>query len=169
MSKLYTKLLLSLVTTSLSLMSFAGCSLSSEDSFIQGARRDPCDNAVPVCSYTAGCRLAEGDNYMEAAFPGYYNVIVPTAGEANISVLFYFRSQEAPGSDTEVIWNEPGCHDSYNYYTEGIDLFRQVGSDRLWTVTNRVYQEGDHMLEITSDATAEFLLKIELEPISSSS
>lgn len=159
------QILCGLLTMILATSFFAGCSLSSEDSFIQGARLDPCDNAVPVCSYTAGCRLAEGDNYMQGVFPGYYNVIVPTAGEANISVLFYFRSQEAPGSDTEVIWNEPGCHDSYNYYTEGIDLFRQVGSDRLWTVSNRVYQEGDHMLEITSDASAEFLLKIELDPV----
>ncbi|MFH1810115.1 MAG: hypothetical protein ABIJ09_15315 [Pseudomonadota bacterium] len=143
----------------------AACSLSSEDGFIQGARKDPCDNAIPVCSYTAGCRLVENENYIEAAFPGFLSFIVPTAGEAEISVIFYFRDQAAPGSDTEIIWYEPGCRDQYSHYLPGIDLFRQVGNDRLWTVVGTVYQEGDHMIEIRSDASAEFLLKIEIEQL----
>ena len=57
----------------------AACSLSSEDNFIQGARKDPCDNSIPVCSYTAGCRLTEGENYFEGAFPGFHSFVVPTA------------------------------------------------------------------------------------------
>ena len=148
----------------------AACSLSSEDNFIQGARKDPCDNSIPVCSYTAGCRLTEGENYVEGAFPGFRNFVVPTAGEADISVIFYFRNQVAPGSsesgsDTEFIWYEPGCRDFYTYYLPGIELFRQVGSDRLWTVTQTVYNEGDHMITARSDAMAEFLLKVEIKPL----
>lgn len=140
-----------------------GCTFSSEDTFIQGARLDPCDNAIPVCSYTAGCRLTEGENYIEGKFPGYKSFIVPTAGEADISVIFYFRSQEAPGSDTEILWYEPGCRDQYDHYLPGIDLFRQVGNDRLWTVVGTVYQEGDHLVEVRSDAMAEWLLKVEVQ------
>ncbi len=143
----------------------ASCSLSSEDTFTQGAKKDPCDNAIPVCSYTAGCRMIEGENYIEGTFPGYRSFIVPTSGEASIAVIFYFRSQEAPGSDTEIVWYEPGCRDSVNHYLEGIDLFRQVGSDRQWTVVGAVYQEGDHLVEIRSDAAAEFMVKIEVSPL----
>jgi hypothetical protein len=147
------------------LLAGAACSLSSEDGFIQGARKDPCDNSIPVCQYTAGCRLTEGENYVEGAFPGFHTYVAPTAGEAEISVIFYFRSQEAPGSDTEVKWYEPGCFDYYTHYLPGIDLFRQVGNDRLWTVTQIVYREGDHMITALSDATAEFLLKVEIKPL----
>ncbi len=149
----------------LPILMLQACSLSSEDTFIQGARKDPCDNAIPVCSYTAGCRLTEGENYIEGSLPGYRSFIVPTAGEADISVIFYFRTQEAPGSDTEVLWYEPGCRDLYDHYLPGIDLFRQVGNDRLWTVVGTVFQEGDHLIEIRSDASAEFLLKVEIDPL----
>lgn len=147
------------------LLVVTACSLSSEDGFIQGSRKDPCDNSIPVCSYTAGCRLTEGENYFEGAFPGFHSFVVPTAGEADISIIFYFRSQEAPGSDTEIVWFEPGCRDYYTHYLPGIDLFRQVGNDRLWTVTQTVYNEGDHMVTTRSDATAEFLLKAEIKPL----
>lgn len=149
----------------LTVVLMGSCSFSSEDTFVQGARFDPCDNAIPVCSYTAGCRLTEGDNYIEANLPGYHSFIVPTTGEAEISLILYFREQEAPGTDIEIIWYEPGCRDQYDHFMEGIDLFRQVGNDRLWTVVGTVYREGDHLVEIRSDATAEFLLKVEVGPI----
>lgn len=147
------------------LLVVAACSLSSEDGFIQGARKDPCDSSIPVCSTTAGCRMTEGENYLEGVFPGTKNVVVPTSGEADISIILYFRSQEAPGSDTEIIWYEPGCHDFYSYPVEGISLFREVGSDRLWTVKQTVFYEGDHLVTVRSDATAEYLLKAEIKPI----
>lgn len=143
----------------------AGCSFSSTDSFIQGANYDPCDNAIPVCSYTAGCRLTEGENYIEGSFPGYTSFIVPTESAAQISLILYFQKQDAPGTDTDIVWYEPGCRDQHDHYLPGIDLFRQVGDDRLWTVAGTVYQAGDHLVTMQSDATCSFLLKVEIDPM----
>ena len=49
---------------------------------------------------------------------------------------------------------------------------KSIGSDEVWelaegvlTRTNNVYQAGDHLLEVTSDSSAEYLLTADVNEI----
>lgn len=144
------------------LASLSGCSFGSEATFTAGAVFNACDNSIPVCNTTAGCKLIEEDSYIEGAFPGFKQFIVPTAGEAIIRVRLLWRTQLSPGADTEVLWYEPACVEVHRWESQGVDIFEQSGRDGIWQQHHRVYREGDHLVEIRSDAVGEYLLRTQV-------
>lgn len=144
----------------------AGCALGAEDQFIGKAHRDDCDQAVPVCSITAGCRMAEDENYTEFKVPGYRNFVVNTEGEADIVVQTYWRKQISPGTDVEFNFYEPGCVEPRTFSISGEEMFKQIGQDSQWEVKQTVYNGGDHLVELRMDSQGLFLLKVEvIDPI----
>lgn len=153
---------LSLLPFSLVPLLLGGCTFGSEATFAANAVLDGCDGAIPVCNTTAGCKLVEEDSYIEGVFPGFKQMIVPTAGEAIIRVKIYWRTQLSPGADTEVRWYEPACVEAFRWESQGVDIFEQTGRDGIWQEQHRVYREGDHLVEVRSDATGEFLLRTEV-------
>lgn len=153
---------LRLAILALALPGVAACSFGAEATFTNGAVLNACDNSIPVCNTTAGCKLVEEDAYVEGVFPGFKQVIVPTAGEAIIRVKLYWRTQHSPGADTEVLWYEPACVEVHRWESQGVDIFEQTGNDGIWQQHHRVYREGDHLVEIRSDAFGEYLLRTEV-------
>lgn len=139
-----------------------GCSFGAESTFTNGAVLNACDSSIPVCNTTAGCKLVEEDGYVEGEFPGYKQLIVPTAGEAIIRVQLYWRSQLSPGADTEILWHEPACVEVHRWESQGVDIFEQSGNDGIWQQHQRVYREGDHLVEVRSDATGGYLLRTQV-------
>lgn len=138
------------------------CTFGAEAQFAIGATFDTCDNEIPVCNTTAACRLVEEDSYTDGEFPGFRQVIVPTGGEAVIRVKILWRTQLSPGADTEILWYEPACIDAYSWQSQGVDIFADLGHDRIMVREERVYRAGDHLVEIRSDATGEYLLRTEV-------
>ena len=136
-----------------------GC--SAEEVFIGDRKLDECDGNWPVCTFRAGCNLNTRE-YIEGVFPGSRRFIVETEGRADIRVTMLFLSQVSPGADTEIHWYEPGCFERYSYTSEGADLFREAGSSGIFEKQRTVFRTGDHLIEVFSDAVAEFLLKIEV-------
>jgi hypothetical protein len=137
----------------------AGCEFGSEAAFRSGAELKTCEDAIPVCNTTAGCVMREEDSYIEGEFPGYRSFIVPTEGEAYIRLLIYWRSQLGPGADTEIRWYEPACVESYRYESQGINIFDETDRDGIFTQEEQVFRAGDHLIEIRSDATGEYLIR----------
>lgn len=136
-----------------------GCEFGSEAAFTSGAEKKTCDDSIPVCNTTAGCTMREEDSYIEGEFPGYRNFIIPTEGEAIIRILFYWRTQLGPGADTEILWHEPACVDTYSYESQGVNIFEDIGQDGTLLFEERVFRAGDHLIEIRSDATGEYILR----------
>jgi hypothetical protein len=144
------------------LVASSGCSFGSEAAFIGGATRDECENELPVCNATAGCKLTEELGYIDGQFPGFRSFIVPTEGAAVIRVKIYWRTQLAPGADTEIVWFEPACVDSVRYESGGIDIFADTGDDGIFFQDGKVFRGGDHLIEIRSDATGEYIIRPEV-------
>jgi hypothetical protein len=142
------------------LAALSGCGVSEGD-FIAGADPDPCQGNVPVCATSAGCVLAE-TKYMEGDFPGLANFVVTTPADTSIEVKLFFKTRVHPGDDTEFIWYEPGCGDNYVWESGGIDMFAKAGADRVFSQAHEVRRAGDHLIEIYSDATTHYFLRVEL-------
>lgn len=139
----------------------SGCGLSAADNFTRGLTRDRCDGTFPICSTTAGCVLGE-NRYLEGSFPGVREVIVPAPAESIVSVRLFFVEQVAHGLDTRILLNEPGCIDTYEWASEGRDIFLEAGSDRVLEIEQEVVLEGDHLLEVSSDAVADYVLQVDV-------
>jgi hypothetical protein len=143
------------------LLALCACGVSEAD-FISGADSDPCMANVPVCQTTAGCTLAES-KYMEGDFPGFRSFIVTTPADTTVVVRLFFKTRVHPGEDTQIIWYEPGCHDSYTYESQGEDIFAKAGGDREFDQEMKVRMSGDHLVEIYSDATTHFFCRVDVQ------
>jgi len=139
-----------------------GCGFGSEAAFIDKASLSDCLDEIPVCNTTAGCKLVEEESYLEGNFPGQRQLIVPTEGEAVIRVKLFWRTQLGPGADTEITWFEPACVDDFAFDSDGADIFRDTNDQGIFVKEQRVFRGGDHLVEIRSDATAEYLLRTEV-------
>lgn len=140
----------------------AGCNFGSEAAFIGKRTLDTCDLEIPVCNTTAGCKFTEEERYLEGEFPGTVSLIVPTEGEATIRVSVYWREQLGPGADTEIIWQEPACVDSFRFESQGADIFAASNEQGIFVQEQKVFREGEHLVEIRSDATAKYLLRTDV-------
>ncbi len=138
-----------------------GCGLSSQENFTRGLTRDRCDGTFPICATTAGCVMGE-KRYLQGSFPGSREVIVPAPADSIISVRLFFTEQVAHGLDTRILISEPGCIDTYEWASEGIDIFLEAGSDRTLEVTQEVFLDGDHLLEVASDAIADYIVQVDV-------
>lgn len=140
----------------------SGCGFGAEGNFTAGLSRDRCDGTFPVCQTTAGCTMGVG-KYVEGSFPGARQFIVPAPEESIITLRVFFRSQIATGIDTEILWHEPGCFDTYQYLSEGADIFLEAGDDLIFEQSKQVFLSGDHLVEVISDAVAEYIIAVEVE------
>ena len=140
----------------------AGCGFGSEAAFIDTSTLSDCLDEIPVCNTTAGCKLVEEDSYLEGVFPGQRFFIVPTEGEAVIRVKMFWRTQLGPGADTEITWFEPACIDDFDFDSQGADIFRDSNEQGIFVKEQRVFRAGDHLVEVRSDATADYLLRTEV-------
>lgn len=131
------------------------------EDFITGAEHDLCMDNAPICQTTAGCGLGE-DEYIQGHFPGFINFIVNTSAGATIVVKIFFETQLHPGEDTEIIWYEPGCHESHIYESLGANVFELAGENRVFEQEQQVLQEGSHLVDVYSDATTDYYLRVEL-------
>ena len=146
----------------LSALTLTACNFGSEAAFIGRRQLDTCDLEVPVCNTTAGCKFTEEESYLERNLPGQVQVIVPTAGEATIRVSIYWREQLGPGPDTEIIWHEPACVDNFRFESQGRDVFADSNEQGIFVQEQKVFREGDHLIEFRSDATARILLRTDV-------
>ena len=126
-----------------------------------------CTGVNPVCKGKyAGC-VMDDTKYLKGTFPGARKVMVKTtAGAWKIKVSLYLYYKRIPGTETEIGWYEPACSDMYRHQQSktGSDLFTAAGSDNIFEIEHSVTKAGDHLVEIFSDATAAYLLRVEPIP-----
>ena len=140
----------------------SGCLQTLEDEFIYELNRETCDGNWPVCNTAAGCVLGK-NQYIEGSFPSSYKFIINAEANKNISIKILFKNQKHAGTFTELYFYKPGCFDRYSYDSKGKDIFRLAGDNRTFIVEQRLYEEGNHLIELTSDSYTEFLLKFTTE------
>jgi hypothetical protein len=144
----------------------AGCLFTTAGGFAGGRDENVCDSTVPVCSTSGGCVLDE-DHYLAGNYPGARRFIVRTRGQAVITLTVYFTEARSPGADSNFYIYETGCVERFAYETAGRDIFREAGPDMQFSFSARVYQGGDHLVEVNSDAVSEYFLIADVEEIES--
>jgi hypothetical protein len=138
-----------------------GCAGAPEDTFTDDLTFDICTENYLVCSITAQCIL-DGDEYLQGSFPSTQRFIVTTQGEVDITVSILFASRGSSGVDTHIFWYEPNCLDREEWSSDGIDIFREAGEDGIIEQTARMTQFGNHMIEVSSDAFADYFIKTDV-------
>jgi hypothetical protein len=147
----------------------AGCGLGNpEGNFISGRDEMLCSDVLPQCQGKAGGCVLDENHYITGAFPGTRKFLVETSqGDWIIKVLVFIEDRLSPGSETEVHWYEPGCKDHYKYQlttdsTSAGDLFEQAGKTQVFAKEHVVTEDGDHLIEVYSDATCRYAIRVEL-------
>ena len=143
----------------------AACANDPQTNFTAGRTEISCAGDVPVCTLFAGCTLDES-NYTSGSFTQGADqlFIVNTTGPATISVEIFFTSEQSPGVDTEVTWYESGCAQSEMSASDGSDVFAEAGANLVWTRSQLVTTAGDHLIDLFSDAQANYLLRVQVLP-----
>lgn len=138
----------------------SGC-LTAEEEFIDDHLLDQCNDSYPSCNQPTGCIL-DKDHYVEGVFPGVRRVVV-VSEEINteFSVRIFLRTEKASGTELLVNLYETDCSinpDDGRVNLLDVDIFDEAGDDRMLVFDLNVFQKGEHLLEIYSDASAEYLL-----------
>jgi hypothetical protein len=147
------------------LLALAACS-GPEDAFTDGRSLISCNDAIPVCTTTAACEL-DDKSYARGSFTQgtTLRAIVQTDGAADVQAQLFFESEGSPGTDTEISIFEAACAAQVSHDSGGQDIFRTAGDSRIWSATLRVDTAGDHLLEVFSDAQADYLVAVTVTPL----
>lgn len=137
--------------------------LTGEQSFVGRRIQDLCDTAYYICSVPAGCVLDQ-EHYVEGAFPGVRRVAIET-DEPNtpVQVRIYFSVMLSPGSELLAQMYEADCSLetlTHRALVTDVDVFEEAGDDRLLVFDFVAEQEGEHLVELYSDASADYLLVV---------
>jgi len=136
---------------------------SPQDSFTSGRIQDPCSQTWPVCNTVAGCILGE-TNFVGGNFPGSFTFIVSTPAPSTITVNIYLQTVTAAGTTTTITWFETGCTSSFPQTFPGNVFVGESQDQGVFNASQAVVGVGDHQLTVISDATASFLLSVDIVP-----
>jgi hypothetical protein len=156
-------LLMAILLLTLAFFGPGGC-VNDEAIFTQGRLQNPCNTAVPICRVRGSCVL-RGDEYVRGKFPGGFRAIVQNDAlpEGRVVVRLLLTEMIAPGTELHVQLHSPDCGGVDEAHPRNIDLFEYAGRDRTVEFHLDLDGRGDHLLEIFSDMTAEYLLAITVE------
>ena len=133
------------------------------DSFTSGRVLDPCGETWPVCNTVAGCILSDA-NYVQGTFPGTFQYVVQAPGPATVSVNVFLENVTGAGTTTTLDWWETGCTSSFPTTVQGSVFVGETQELGVFTRSQDLSGEGDHLVTIQSDATASFLLSVVVTP-----
>ena len=137
---------------------------TAEEEFVDGRLKSICDEAYWVCNVPTGCVL-DDDRYVEGRFPGDRRVVVETdAQDADVQVRLFFSTMQAPGTELLVQLHDANCTldpQLGRAHLKDVDIFHEAGDDRVLIFDLTTQRSGEHLLEIYSDASAEYLLVVE--------
>ncbi len=136
---------------------------SQEDSFIGRRLEDLCAGSVPVCELRAACVL-DADEYVRGDFPGAQRFVVRAEAEDEpLVVRLLLTEMVYPGTELLIRLNAPACAAAEEAHLVDVDVFARAGDDRTLEFTLPTGGRGDHLLEIFSDMSAEWLITAEVE------
>lgn len=151
------------VAAALAVLALAvGCG-DPRDQFLAGRVMDPCDSQWPVCDRIAGCLIGER-SYLEGRFPGEGRVAVQLFEPSTVKVSLFLEEVTGAGEETVIHFYEEGCRTRVREAVSGRSLVGEAEQVGFFSREADLTGEGDHLIELTSDARARYLLKVEVVP-----
>lgn len=143
---------------------FGVACVSSEDAFVGARLERLCTQSIPVCDVQASCVL-DPKSYVDKRFPGGLRLIVRTTHEAStLTLRLQLQTEEAPGTELVVEAWRSDCNDVTSRTLADVDLFAVAGDDRVLSWELPLDGRGDHLIEVRSDMTADYLLTVDVAP-----
>jgi hypothetical protein len=142
------------------LAGLAACG-DAESGFIAGRLQDQCNENWPVCASEAGCVIGNGQ-YVPGTFPGTLRMITTIQLPTTVTIELFLKTEGAVGSVTHFVWNETGCGSAFVDTVNGKDVFAAFDTAGEFKDSHDLFEAGDHLIQVDSDATANYLLKLDL-------
>ena len=146
--------------TAIAALVFGGC-VDPESQFISGRLVDQCDGNWPVCASEAGCVIGSAQ-YVPGTFPGTLRMITTIQLPTLVTINLFLKTEGAVGTVTNFTWNETGCGSAFVDSVAGKDIFAQFDTAGIFQDSHDLFEPGDHLIQVDSDATADYLLKLDL-------
>ncbi len=139
---------------------------TAQEEFIGDRLLEICNDSYMLCNFPTGCVL-NGNHYVKGSFPGVRRVVVESdERDAEFSVRLFLKNMKGSGTEMLVQLYEPDCTVNTvegRLHLEDVDIFDEAGDDHTLMFELGVEGEGEHVLEIYSDASTEYLLIAELK------
>ena len=137
--------------------------ISTEESFTSGRLEHLCEASLPICNTRVTC-IVDETSYLKGAFPGAERAMVYAPHpRTKVTIHFLIEDQIYPGTEMLVRAHEIGCVEIQEERLTDVDIFRRAGDDRILSFSFDLEGRGDHLIEWFADASAAYLLTIDLE------
>ena len=143
-------------------MGTSGC-IDERGQFVFGRVADRCNTEWPICDTIAGCLLGDS-SYIEGKFPTNGKIAVQLFEPSTVTVAFFLQNVAGAGEETSINFFEDRCRSRTRVTIAGktfVGEAEQSGEVRRSVDLSGV---GDHLIEYTSDARLQFLMKVEVKP-----
>lgn len=131
--------------------------------FTNGRLENRCQTPVAACGIQARCVLGD-DEYLRGTFPGGVRFLVRNAQTesegARITLRVLFDNATSGGTEFFAQVNEVGCSDFTEEQVLEENVLDLAGDDLVLEYDFEVEQRGDHLIEVFSDATANYFLAV---------
>jgi hypothetical protein len=143
--------------------SLLGCS-DPLGNFESGLVLDPCNGNYPVCNTVVGCALTDS-SYIEGQFPGSGKFMIQLTGPSTVELHFFLVNPSAAGTELFITWFESGCTTEFQTPVPGnVFIGEAQQNNGEFMRSQDLSAAGDHLIEFTSDATAQYVAKVVILP-----
>lgn len=117
-----------------------------------------------MCAEISGCLLGD-KSFIEGRFPAKRQLVVQLFEPSKVTVTFLLEEVTAAGDETSLTFFEERCRSRVRVPISGRTFVGE--SEQIGTVKRsaELTGEGDHLLEVESDARARYLLKVDVVPL----
>jgi len=122
---------------------------------------DPCNESWPVCTTQVGCILGP-ESYAEGTFPRTFGFIVQLQEPSTVNLSLFVDNPTAAGMLTAETFNETGCTSHVEVDTTGQVFVTESQTQGIFTRSADLADIGDHLIQVTSDARAAYLVKVDI-------
>lgn len=130
--------------------------------FIGGRTQNVCNESWPVCDTFVGCALGDAD-YVQGDFPGSVRFIVRVAEPSTVRAAVFLDGVSASGNETSFRFFEERCRSRITTTMTGRAFTADAQRVGAAVAEADLTGVGDHLVEVQSDSTASFVLKVERE------
>lgn len=144
-------------------MSFSSC-MDEKSQFVFGRVVDKCNTEWPICDTIAGCLLGDS-SYIEGKFPTNGKVAVQIFEPSTVTVSFLLQNVAGAGEETAINFFEDRCRSRSRVAIEGRTFVGEAEQSGFVKRSVDLSGIGDHLIEYTSDARLQFLMKVDVLPL----
>jgi hypothetical protein len=132
--------------------------------FTSGLVLDPCNGNNPVCNTVVGCTLTDS-SYIQGQFPGGGKFMVQLTGPSTVELHFFLSNPTAAGSKLFITWFESGCTTEFQTSVPGnVFVGEAQQGNGSFVRSQELVAPGDHLIEFSADATAQYTAKVVILP-----